>query len=196
MIGEFPARQTIIGPPLAAWGDGPELPRGVLLHVEAGGAEKLGLQLLLRNELPTACAPWTALPVVREEAFIREKLQLLAVPVSPRVRQTLRIYDLDETENAATFLVGFHDLETDAMLLEVEVRTDTGFSEIVFHGERPERLFSAPGFLQIDRLTDVFPQLLGAEFLRIEIERPDGEQFWAFVSVTDNTTQAVTIYSP
>jgi hypothetical protein len=41
------------------------------------------------------------------------------------------------------------------------------------------------------------PELAGSERIRIEIEPLDGRaEYWAYVSVTNNATQHVTIVSP
>jgi hypothetical protein len=125
----------------------------------------------------------TALPVVRESAMKRAKLTMLNVPGdSVRARRRLRIY---VNQNAA-FAVRVYDLDSGRQLAEHELDAN-------LPTDAPgQPLF---GYTIND---DVFDA--GAGRLRVEVEQlrpaPGLLPFWAFISVTDNVTQEVTIIAP
>jgi hypothetical protein len=125
----------------------------------------------------------TALPIIRESAMQRTRLTMLNVPGNnARLRKRLRIYYDDNSR----FTVRVYDLDSGRQLAEnqfsVFVPTD------------------GPGQpLLADTVNDdVFDG--GAARLRVEVERvfppSSPNAWWAFISVTDNVTQEVTIIAP
>lgn len=120
----------------------------------------------------------TALPVVRDTDF-KLVIRLHAVPVDSRFRDTLRLYGflrgdvahvkiIDEATNTTI-------ASTDLELVEPQDRTDY------------------PPFAQISSLRDTFPQLAAYATVGVEVDAP---LVWAFVSVTNNETQHVTVIAP
>jgi hypothetical protein len=54
-----------------------------------------------------------------------------------------------------------------------------------------------PAYAEIADLVEAFPQIAAYERLRIRIEPlTPGMRYWAFVTITDNMTQHVTVVSP
>lgn len=121
----------------------------------------------------------TEIPVVRERDFFAasESLILLGVPTDPRFRNTLRIYGTGPTIGVQIELTGNSDYR--------EVR------EIVGRGDM-SKLRPATA--------SIFDLPVGVGDLRITITphagTPPGEKYWAFVTVTNNETQHVTVISP
>jgi hypothetical protein len=125
----------------------------------------------------------TALPVVRESALHRAKLTMLNVPGdSVRARKRLRIFAASD----ATFTVRVYDLDTGRQLAERQLYT-------VLPTDR-----GGPPLLAYTINDDVFDG--GAARLRVDIEEvfPGSAlvSWWAFISVTDNVTQQVTVIAP
>ena len=122
----------------------------------------------------------TAVPIVRDSEMHRAKLTMLNVPGdSARFRKRLRIYAI----SPASYAVRVYDLESGLLLgeqkLTVPPRPTDGGSFFVLNAD-------AGGL---------------AERLRVEVEPlfpPGGGSpwFWAFVSVTDNVTQQITVITP
>jgi len=129
----------------------------------------------------------TSLPVVRESALRRGKLTMLNVPADTvRVRKRLRIY----SSYSAELIVRVYDLDTGRQLAERQL-----FKALPTDPTGPPLLAAT-----ID--DDVFPNAAaaGATRLRVEVEQtpppPGTSAFWAFISVTDNATQQVTVITP
>lgn len=161
---------------------------GVVLYVQ-NDAHLLEWQLRLFDESSMATVGGVELPVVREEDFQRTTIDLLNVPMDARYRQTLRIYDLTANGNGE-FDVRFHGMRDgeDELLHTAKIRTAARTA--------PE-FRSEPGFAQILRLAEAYPNLRRAERVRVEISPVNTDaKFWAFVSVTNDHSQAVTIISP
>jgi hypothetical protein len=149
-------------------------------------AAQLSFQLRSADISRSATNAGTEIPVVRENQFRTAKLNLLNVPVDPRFRLTLRLYEMNE--RAADFRVNVYDQETGAKIgttnLRLEMAELTGVHE--------------PGYAQIGDLSTLAGS--GATLpahLRIEIEPLTANSaFWGFVSITNNDTQHVTLVTP
>jgi hypothetical protein len=164
--------------------EGEGYPRGVALLVPRGESEDLSFSLRVRDISRDAEGYGAQVPVVRErDMFRNSEVPLLDVPLDPRFRTRVRIYafpdpafaDSDQPPLAAGVRIG---LET--RVVELKQFCD-GFPEcatVPFYGE----LDLAPG-AQGER-SDVY------------VELPEGAHGWAFASVTNNTTQQVTIVAP
>lgn len=169
-------------------------PPGRFILLEEPGASNVTIMLHLRET--TIRNGWgTQLPTIRATDAFTETVELLNIPTDVALRQTLRVYDFTGRASAA-YRVQLSDLDaceqackaSDSVLREVIVHTAGGVTD----GPNP----LVPGYAQLDRLTDVFPELRTAVRLRVTIEPLDGGRFWAFASVTDNTTNHVTLFTP
>jgi hypothetical protein len=115
-------------------------------------------------------------------------IRLLEVPVEERYRAKLRVYDYDSV-NGRQVTVVFHDAEGE--LLGSRELTLTGVPVCVTTPCLPDRpAFNVLDLEQIEELRehDVVDVTVAAHTRETRI--------WAFVSVTNNETQAVTLYSP
>jgi hypothetical protein len=117
------------------------------------------------------------IPVVRGREMSTKPIKLLGVPTDPRFRNTLRIY----ATTPAAVVVSYGDVIHDLPL------------------EPGENLFD-PAFAQFTN----FPIGTGTIDVTVELEEalppfpgfPPPPPFWAFISVTNNDTQAITTITP
>lgn len=129
----------------------------------------------------TATAAGTEVPVVRERALRSTTIHLLNVPTDSRFRTALRIFEMNLA--TADFRVHVFDQQSGAQLFEQVVTTTT-------HGVTPQEF--TPGFAEMSDLVSA-----GANPIRVEIEPLSaGAAFWAYVSITNNDSQQITLVTP
>jgi hypothetical protein len=131
----------------------------------------------------------TEMPVVRAEDTSRT-LRFVEIPVDPRYRAKLRIYDFDAT-NLHTALVMLRNPQNDQLIAMRDVRL-TGApicaSPLPCFASQPSF-----GYLDLEQL----PELRGAGAVDVWVYARRGDaRLWAFVSITNNETQAVTLHTP
>ncbi|HYI08195.1 MAG TPA: hypothetical protein VEK57_03910 [Thermoanaerobaculia bacterium] len=129
----------------------------------------------------------TEIPVVHEDDT-SNRIRLVDVPLDPDFRARLRIYDWDS-------------LSRDVRVTVINVLEDKQHNFIVrlnaavITCPTAPCLQPEPGYAAVD-LTAI-PELAGAALGDVIIEAETGEaRLWAFVSVTNNETQHVTLYTP
>jgi hypothetical protein len=170
---------------------------GILFHVESTHASEVTFTSRIRDLARQAESAGTEVPVVREDRITHEPLYLLNVPRASKFRTLLRIYALPEVQDPEVE-VRYYPLP--------DVNTGEGLSEYVVP-LRVDRLrlqsFTAPVGLQLRPSAGHIPNLESlpelAEWDAIWIEVvpvTPGARLWAFVSVTNNDTQQVTLISP
>lgn len=133
------------------------------------------------------------MPVVRESEFHKDAVFLLNVPVTPEFRQTLRIYSMDPAATTVAVRVfgisgshpeAFHAAPVDPILGQTSVPLVPGIRDGV------------PAFAVVNDLSSI-ANLNGASRVGIEVDHAAaGPPIWAFVSVTNNETQHVTVITP
>jgi len=152
---------------------------GQILFVSRDGGDDVQFDLRLFNRNDPAASWGTKLPVVRERE-LADDVQLINVPTAPAYRSTLRIYGVPDAV-AGTDSVRVRIYSNDEELLadaEVELR-------------------GWPRYAAIASLADRFPQIRNAERVRVHIEAQSvSAKIWAFVSVTSNATQQVSVVTP
>ncbi|HVR40702.1 MAG TPA: IPT/TIG domain-containing protein [Thermoanaerobaculia bacterium] len=152
---------------------------GRFIYVRADDAKKLATGLRVHDTSRAALNLGTEIPVVHAREFVTtETLAMTNVPVDSRFRNTLRIYGTAETNVTVTFLGGF----------------PPGFihSERVVHLQPGKHLFE-PAYAQVSD----FPSFASSTVpLTVTVTSDSGTAVWAFVSVTNNETQAITTISP
>jgi hypothetical protein len=171
---------------------------GAFIHVPRPLARQIDFQLRSRD-LSRESEGWGAeVPVVPLEAFrpprtsgMPDPIRLLNIPVDPRYRATLRVYGGDGFAGEAR--IDTH-AQSDGRLLESRVITLAGTTE-------GSTLF--PGYAQFDPVTAVIRSSgESAVVMKIETEfpiianPPQWAPLWAFVSITNNVTQEVTVITP
>jgi hypothetical protein len=135
----------------------------------------------------------TELPVVHEREFT-PRVQLFDIPLQPRFRQTLRVYALPQGTTCCT------DVTIRFYSIDLNSNTNTLLHEMTAKLILPPASAGSPEFpaqpetVELSFLGNI-PQLAGTDRVRIEIDggtRP----IWAYATITNNETQAVTVVSP
>lgn len=165
---------------------------GRIAYVQRGHADAL----VYSNRLPGV-----DLPVVHERDLSASTLSLSEVPLDPRARLMLRVYDPFQTPNA----------QVRVRFWSIWQVTNTGVS--AFTSQPPqllgERLVTLKVRPQTDNEASVEPGYAQLAFDRaslanlpassngtvaVDVEPATaGLRFWAFITVTDNETQRVTV---
>lgn len=160
---------------------GGSFPNGHALLVPRKEAEDVAFSLRVRDVSRVAEGFGTEIPVVREREMYRDvELTLLDVPLDPRYRAKLRLYAFDA------------DASADAQI--AIVRADGARSEVHVALAREcsgDECASTPMYAAYD-----FPAGAAGERVDVYVAMPAAALTWGFVSVTNNTTQQVTIVTP
>lgn len=160
---------------------------GPIVHLEPSDDSHIWFDLRVADVSRSDSNAGTEIPLVREKDFRIAKTQLLDVPVDPRFRLTFRLYSL--YSGAADYAIRLYD-ETSA----------TPLASTTVHVVAPNPRFGLqlePGYLQMDPLSIVPAGTSLPDALRVEIEPLTANTaFWAFVSVTNNDTQQLTVVTP
>ena len=113
----------------------------------------------------------TEIPIVRANEFKNGRLVLVAVPLDERFRNTLRIYSDRPTTVTVTY-------QAEIRIVELQ----------------PGRTPFEPAYAALGNFPRQTPSI--EPLANVAIDAPDGVPIWAFVSVTNNTSQEITIVSP
>jgi hypothetical protein len=140
----------------------------------------VSFQLRVSDLSRSATSAGTEIPIVRETSFKTEAFDILGVPVDPRFRLVFRLFEMNL--DRARFTVRVFDQATNALISATLLTTSTP----------PQTLFRfQPGFAEM-AIPDVT-----AGTVRLEIEPlTKGAASWAYVSVTNNESQQVTLVTP
>jgi len=163
---------------------------GAIYVVEKAHADKIHVSVRIGDRNRRPLSQGTSVPVIRERDWPRDPVELLDIPTDPAVRATLRVYDLDAMKGSV--LVTIHPLRENDTLAEVVLDLS---------GDTNRNLdpvwYQFPDLGEIADLVSTFPQIGMHERLRVRVEPlTPGMRFWAFVAITDNMTQHVTVVTP
>jgi len=128
-------------------------------------------------------------PFARESDFSADRIDLLGIPTDARFRKTLRIYSLDPV---ATDVEVREYVEPESSILTgvpIESVADTLVGTTTVHLAASASRFAAPAYAELGSLPS---STTGTVRLEIRPLAP-GTRIWAFLSLTNNETQAVTI---
>lgn len=176
-------------PPL--W-NSPDYP-GRLLHFDRSRSGEVAFTTRIRDTSRELDTWGTAIPVVRDQDLVNGRMQLIDVAAGTRFRQTLRVYEPAATQASVRVRV-WGDSGTETLLGERELVLT--FPPGNVHPNRNAGFPIAPGYTRLD-LATAFPEVDQYPRLRIELEAPSAEtRYWAFVSITNNETQHVTLVVP
>jgi len=170
--------------------DASEAVIGTLGIVERGRADDVAFTLRSRDTSRQFETWGTVVPVVRQADLYARRFSLVDIPADPQFRALLRIYDVNPATPPAVRVRIYR--------FDARRRTGTAPDELLAEftpsfGVPAERTF--PGSTSIPVQVNV--AVLPTERLRVEIEPLDGaREYWAFVSVTHNATQHVTVITP
>jgi hypothetical protein len=141
----------------------------------------------IRDRSRTGTNLGTQIPVVRA-SDTSNRIRLIDVPLDPAFRARLRIYDWDTRPRDVTVRI----IEA---FREVVHHVDVRLSAAVVTCPTTPCLQPEPAYAALD-LSSI-PGLSGAGRGDIIIEAETGDaRLWGFVSLTNNETQAVTVYTP
>lgn len=151
---------------------------GAFLYLPRRLANDIDVQLRVQDVTRQSQTWGTAIPVVRASDF-RGVIRLHAIPTDSRFRDTLRIYGYLSGDTAKVRVI---DEETGAVIASTDVN--------IAASQDPT---SYPPFGQIASLRDAFPAIASHATVGVEVE---STLIWAFVAVTNNETQHVTVIAP
>ncbi|HEX7152333.1 MAG TPA: IPT/TIG domain-containing protein [Thermoanaerobaculia bacterium] len=159
-----------------------------LLYVTSDDPSKVSYSLRALDTSRQNLNAGTAIPVVREKDFLTTTASLLDVPWAPEFRIALRVYDAALTE--ARFRVRVYSLDEGVSDGEVIATYDVTASTT---DQGPYRARAAYAQQNIELARSASAPLR----LRIEVEPlSPGSRFWALASVTNNSTQLITVIAP
>jgi hypothetical protein len=149
---------------------------GLFLSVPRGRIDDIDINLRVQDVSRQSQTWGTEIPVVRDTDF-RGLVWLHNVPTDARFRSALRAYNYDVT---GAIRVRIFDEATGALLVDDVAST------------------GSPFYVQIASLADTYRQIAGHDRVRVAVESASSPQkpIWAFVSVTNNETQHVTVIAP
>jgi hypothetical protein len=131
----------------------------------------------------SATAAGTEIPVVRDRDLHSSTIHLLNIPTDARFRLALRVFEMNL--DRAQFAVRIFDQTTNGLLAARNITTSLNVPPGEF----------TPGFAEMpDLLSGVAtPQ----SQIRVEIEPlTSGAASWAYVSITNNESQQITLVTP
>ncbi|HKS25862.1 MAG TPA: hypothetical protein VJZ76_23930 [Thermoanaerobaculia bacterium] len=159
---------------------GANVPPGMVLYVARQFAPRVFFNVIARDLSKQSEAFGTEIPVVREKDLYDRPFDILQVPTDPRFRVALRVFRTDGGQTAHLRIFAFAAVQP---LVDAEVSLTPG----------PFGYSS----LNMPDLVQSIPQLAGKGPLRIEIDGETGRRvISALVSVTNNSTQHVTVIAP
>jgi hypothetical protein len=165
----------------------PDAPPGRVLYVYEGPAT-LFFHLRVRDMSRAAQSMGVQIPVIPEADLFRDEVALLGVPGDARFRHTLRIYDINNQPSSFRIRV-FSGLQR----IHIHEETITLFMNLVDPGVQPREEVIGPSAAQLD-FRDRIPD--GDHLYYLTIEPLQESLFWAFLSITNNETQEVTLVLP
>jgi hypothetical protein len=147
---------------------------GRFVFVPDAQLDRLSLHLRVHDTTRSSLDFGTEMPIVREDDFRTGRLVLLAVPTDPRFRNTLRLYS-----------------------------TRSSSLRITVDGQAPVDIGLPGGADIFDPAYASFTQFpVGLEEVNVTIEPTPNQlpvvtaPFWAFITVTNNESQAITTITP
>ena len=167
-----------------------DAPGGVFLIVPREDAAALHLNALVRDVSRDALNWGTEIPIVRAAAFSTHAIELLNIPVDSRYRHTLRIY---ANGSYPTF----------ARVSSYAMEDGHGLAERLIALNSPQPCpgepcaSDRPSFASVSDFASMFRTNVTTDRIGLRIEPwVAGTPLWAFVSITNNETQQVTVVSP
>ncbi len=164
---------------------------GLILITDRTSAENLFFTLRSRDTSRDVRAWGSIVPVLRARDRFSRPFSIVDVPVITGFRSLLRLYAMNAA-GSASVRVRFYALDPN-----VRARPDTLIAEVTpsFVTPAVATALYCPAYAEIALSRE--PSLLNASRIRIEIIPADAaQQYWAFVSVTNNDTQEVSIITP
>jgi hypothetical protein len=160
---------------------------GRQLHFETVDDSQLSFGLRVADTSRSASTAGTEIPVIREADYRRAAVNLPNVPIDPRFRLTLRIYEM--TLPTADFNVSVFDQQSNALL---------GSSKFHLVAPMTGAFRYEPAYVQLADLNSIVPSgtTMPAAVRVVVTPTDEASRFWAFISITNNDTQQLTLITP
>jgi hypothetical protein len=168
---------------------------GAFLFIDEDQAENVRVGINVRDVSRQEDNLGVQIPVVRENEF-RERIELLRIPRDARYRYHLRIYSLQSGD------VTVRTFEESSAIPNAETGVpddlQLGVSTLNLRNTARQFVTSYPSFGEITTI----PGLSGGDdgddddFVRIDVTAGPGMRVWAFLTITNNVSQEVTVVSP
>ncbi|HYO75492.1 MAG TPA: hypothetical protein VE010_03430, partial [Thermoanaerobaculia bacterium] len=158
---------------------------GAYLFMPLGAAKWLTFSSHIADRSRSATDRGTEIPVVRREDTASQ-IRLLNIPIDSAFRARLRVYDYDlpDRQRKLTLLVARADGTTTRIPLQFPSRL------CGVEGCDP-----GPSLVAFDLSSD--PRIAGAGVVDLTVTAETNDaRIWAFVSVSNNETQRVTLFTP
>jgi len=165
---------------------------GSLLYVLQQNAEHVDVSLRLTETSGASHLLPLQLPVVRERQFTNDTVHVVGIPLGARTRATARIYGIDPDQLGNVEVRACRE-DTPGQSLILDETVPLAVAQLTYVAG-PYRAEMRPPVTQIslDGL-----RATGATLVRLEITPLiPALRIWAFVSITDNDTQAITLRTP
>jgi hypothetical protein len=169
---------------------GPNQPAGAVVWIPRSQEKDLHFALHVRDLSRATDHHGTEIPVVREHELL-DAVHLLNVPVTSGFRHTLRVYDLGFTDSRRVSVAAYSPTNE----LIASTTLDLSAAD---EGCLGGPVGCTPNLPRYGTVSDIVPPAAaGSEAIRLEIRSIDtGMRLWAFVSVTNNSTQQITTITP
>lgn len=150
-----------------------------LFYLSQANADDITFNARVRDVSRSGLSHGTQIPIVRRNDFKQESIVLLNVPLDSRFRNALRIYSLDE----ANVQVTIDGVEHEVSLTPGRDRFEPSYAMFT-NFPLPESDGTSMARVTVTPLTP------------LTSPPSPTPRIWAFVSITNNTTQEITIVSP
>jgi len=172
---------------------------GWFLLVERGRSDDLSFGLRIRDVSRDGTALGAELPVVREREFRTRPLNLLDLPVDFRFRVTVRVYSLKPAEGAQVRVRVYEQRRP--LYINMSHEPDQLLGERVYmlsrHPLADRSAEQYPSFAFITDLPIEHPPAASNASVRVQVIPLAGDvAIWAFATLTNNESQAVTVVTP
>jgi hypothetical protein len=167
---------------------------GLLAHISGLTGADVVFSSRIRDLSHASDSSGTEVPAIPEEEFAAGSLSLIDVPTTYAARTMLRVYALPEAADPREVEVRYYRIPGPADELRVLLRTDRLRVNVPVRQDIDSRYLAAYGHIAG---IEFFPELFFGESTWIEvIPVTPGLRIWALASVTNNTTQQVTLVTP
>lgn len=166
--------------------------RAAFLYVDRTRVQDVRMSLRVRDLSRVLETAGTSVPVVHETRFTSGPISMIDVPLADESRETLRVYGLDASDPtpfrvrvfARSSLTGVDQfLGEKAFALRVEP-SSIGYAYAKF-----------PAYLEIGSIRSI-AETQGNRSVRVEVSSLTDRRLWAFIAITNNATQHVTVIEP
>jgi hypothetical protein len=159
-----------------------------ILYVSEPGSQDVSFSLRVADISRGDDNAGTEIPVIRDEDALTTAAQLFSVPLDPRYRVLLRVYELAHVE--ARFRINLYaQTEENGPATYSALVTATTAQTGEFRADAAYAQFDISDLLRLER---TWPAAVRVEV----VPQTPASRYWAFASITNNSTQLVTIVTP